>query len=149
MIWLLFVYRIHYKWINCILPAEITPVRKKGTVANITLLGLEKDLAEQLSNVLRAQHHRVHVTNSIQETPADIVFSTGDTSDYPDVIRRLAGKTPVVVVNRLPENGRWLDALELGAADYCGAPFEPVMMRWLVDSVLRRGLAATPESAAA
>jgi len=149
LIWLLFVYRIHYKWISCILPAEITPLRKKRTVANITLLGLEKDLAEQLSNVLRAQHHRVHVTNSIPDTLVDIVFSTGDTSDYPDVIGRLVGKTPVVVVSRLPENRRWLDALELGAADYCGAPFEPVMMRWLVDSVLRRSVAAAPKSAAA
>jgi DNA-binding response OmpR family regulator len=47
-----------------------------------------------------------------------------------------------VIVNRHPENSRWLDALELGAADYCGAPFEPVQMRWLLDSVLRRPTAA-------
>jgi len=47
-----------------------------------------------------------------------------------------------VVVNRFPENSRWLDALDLGAADYCGAPFEPVLMRWLVDSVMRTERAA-------
>jgi hypothetical protein len=47
----------------------------------------------------------------------------------------------VVLVNRLPENDRWLDALEPGAADYCGAPFEPIQMGWLLDSVLRRAAA--------
>jgi len=41
------------------------------------------------------------------------------------------------MVNRVPENSRWLDALELGASDYCGAPFETVQVRWLVDAVLR------------
>ena len=49
---------------------------------------------------------------------------------------------PVVIVNRLPENSRWLDALELGAADYCGAPFESQHLRWLIDSVMRHPAAA-------
>jgi chemotaxis response regulator CheB len=31
---------------------------------------------------------------------------------------------PVVVVSRLPEASLWLNVLELGAADYCAAPFE-------------------------
>ena len=30
----------------------------------------------------------------------------------------------------------------VGAADYCGAPFESVQMEWLVDSVLRHRVAA-------
>ena len=107
-------------------------------MADILLLGLETDLARQLSQVLRAQHHDVHVGSSPSDSASDIVFLTGDTPDYRVRIRELAGRGPVVVVNRFPENSRWLDALELGAADYCGAPFEPVMVRWLVDSVLRR-----------
>jgi hypothetical protein len=41
------------------------------------------------------------------------------------------------VVNRFPENGRWLDALEMGAADYCGAPFENVQINWLVNGALK------------
>ena len=70
----------------------------------------------------------------------DIVFAGGDGPDYREVVGRLTALRPglrVVLVNRLPENARWLDALELGAADYCGAPFESLQMRWLVDSVLR------------
>ncbi len=44
---------------------------------------------------------------------------------------------PVVVVSRLPEVEGWLDALEDGAADYCAAPFEPVQLRWLLDTHTR------------
>lgn len=114
-------------------------------MANITLLGLESGMTEQLTSVLRAQQHYVRVADSIEGMPCvpdlDIVFSSGDAPDYGDIVRELLWKrpgVPVVVVNRLPENRRWLDALELGAADYCGAPFEPLLMRWLVDAVLRR-----------
>jgi len=120
-------------------------------MAYITLLGLEEDLAQQLSNVLGAQKHHVRITDSVDDAvhPAgtDIVFSTGDVPHYRELIGELAGRDrdlAVVVVNRFPENTRWLDALDSGAADYCGAPFEPVLMRWLVDSVMRR-----PHSAAA
>jgi DNA-binding response OmpR family regulator len=124
-------------------------------MAYITLLGLENDLADQLSQVLGAQHHHVHITDSMDEAVrpgrADIVFCTGDVPNYREMVHELAQRgshLAAVVVNRLPENGRWLDALELGAADYCGAPFEPLLMRWLVDSVLRRGRAATAAAAA-
>jgi len=118
-------------------------------MASITLLGLENDLAEQLSDVLGAQHHHVHITDSLDDAVrpggADIVFSTGDAPNYRELVRELArrgSRLAVVVVNRFPENSRWLDALDLGAADYCGAPFEPVLMRWLVDSVMRTERAA-------
>jgi len=118
-------------------------------MAKITLLGLENDLAAQLSRVLRQHEHKVQITDSMEtvvlQRDLDIVFAGGDGPDYRDIVRQLTARRPglrVVLVNRLPENARWLDALELGAADYCGAPFEPIQMRWLVDSVLRHRVAA-------
>jgi DNA-binding response OmpR family regulator len=118
-------------------------------MAYITLLGLEEDLAQQLSKVLGAQEHQVRITHSLDDAvrlaDTNIVFSTGDVPHYRELIRELVRRgrnLAVVVVNRFPENTRWLDALESGAADYCGAPFEPVLMRWLVDSVMRRPAAA-------
>jgi hypothetical protein len=39
-------------------------------------------------------------------------------------------------VSRLPEVSGWLQALEQGAADYCGAPFEPRHVRWALNSSL-------------
>jgi DNA-binding response OmpR family regulator len=118
-------------------------------MAAITVLGLDSVLAQQLSEVLRAQRHVVRIADTLEEGPcADIVFTNGDGHEYQETIRALARcrrHSAVVVVSRLPENGRWLNALEAGADDYCGAPFEPVMVQWLVESVLRRG----PKPAAA
>jgi DNA-binding response OmpR family regulator len=118
-------------------------------MATITLLGLENDLATELSRILRQHEHNVKITDSIEtvvfQRDVDIVFAGGDGPDYRDIVRQLTARRPglrVVLVNRLPENYRWLDALELGAADYCGAPFEPIHMRWLVDSVMRQPIAA-------
>jgi DNA-binding NtrC family response regulator len=114
-------------------------------MATILVLGLENDLADQLSQVLRQDGHTVQTADSvdhaIRHRTADVVFAGGDGPDYTYVLRKLASSRPhlpVVLVNRHPENSRWLDALELGAADYCGAPFETVHIRWLLDSVMRK-----------
>jgi DNA-binding response OmpR family regulator len=45
---------------------------------------------------------------------------------------------PVIAVTRMPESKQWLDALEAGALDYCGAPFERIQIRWIMDTVLGR-----------
>jgi DNA-binding response OmpR family regulator len=118
-------------------------------MASILMLGLENDLADQMSRVLRQDGHVVQTADSIgvamRARGVDILFAGGDEIDYRDTVMRLTTSrpdVPLVIVNRHPENSRWLDALELGAADYCGAPFEPVQMRWLLDSVLRRPTAA-------
>jgi len=112
-------------------------------MACITLLGLEKDLADSLQGILQQQGHDVGITDSIQTMAnpgPQIVFAGGDGPDYRDVVRRIMMSRPglpVVLVNRHPENARWLDALELGAADYCGAPFESVQVEWVVNSAMR------------
>ena len=38
-------------------------------------------------------------------------------------------------ITRLPDVPRWLDALEAGARDYCGAPFECIQLRWILGSI--------------
>jgi DNA-binding response OmpR family regulator len=118
-------------------------------MASILMLGLENDLADQMSRVLRQDGHVVQITDSIggamRARGVDLLFAGGDEIDYRETVMRLIiarPDVPVVIVNRHPENSRWLDALDLGAADYCGAPFEPVQMRWLLESVLRRPTAA-------
>lgn len=112
-------------------------------MASILLFDLESDLADSLGGILRQQGHDVRVTDSVQTADGPgphIVFAGGDGPDYREVVRRIMAvrpRLPVVLVNRHPENARWLDALELGAADYCGAPFEPVQVQWVVNSVMR------------
>jgi DNA-binding response OmpR family regulator len=124
---------------------KIPPANGRNkTMASILLFGLENDLAESLALILRQMHHMVRITDSLTSALShpgtQVLFAGGDRDDYRDTIRLLVVKRPataVVMVNRLPENGRWLDALELGAADYCGAPFEPVQIRWLLEGVMR------------
>ena len=90
-------------------------------MASITLLGLEQTIRNRSSH---------------------IVFADGDGPCYRDTVRQLRVERPdtaVIVVNRAPDNIRWLDALESGATDYCGAPFEKVQVQWVLDGV-ERGL---------
>jgi DNA-binding response OmpR family regulator len=108
------------------------------------LFGLESDLADSLARILQHDGHHVQMTRSMDSMPhhagVHIVFAGGDGPDYRETVRNLVDRCPaipVVMVNRVPENSRWLDALELGASDYCGAPFEQIQVRWLVDAVLR------------
>jgi DNA-binding response OmpR family regulator len=112
------------------------------------LFGMESDLANELARILLDDGHHVQMTRSMDcvasDAGAQIVFAGGDGPDYRETVRSLVDRcpeVPVVMVNRVPENSRWLDALELGASDYCGAPFEAVQVRWLVDAVLRSATA--------
>jgi DNA-binding response OmpR family regulator len=123
-------------------------------MATILLLGLENDLATDLARVLRMTGHDIETADSLEAAArnrnADLIFAGGDAPDYRETVRRLVTRrpdAPVVLVNRLPENMRWLDALELGAADYCGAPFEATQVGWIVDSVLRHSAAPTAVAA--
>src|SRR4051794_28524103 len=100
-------------------------------MTSILLLGLDNDLAESLSLVLRRLSHEVILTNSLpaclRDRRASIVFVGGDGPRYREIVQKLTAErtdAAVILVNRFPEDERWLDALESGAADYCGAPFE-------------------------
>ena len=123
-------------------------------MATILLLGLENDMADSLARVLREIEHDVETADTIEAAArklrADAIFANGDAAHYRETVRQLRSRrpdVPVVIVNRLPENARWLDALDLGVADYCGAPFEAIQVRWVVDSVLRRREFARPVAA--
>jgi DNA-binding response OmpR family regulator len=123
-------------------------------MAKIVLFGLDNDLADQLRTVLRQQGHQVDGSDSPEASEmrsADILFAGGDGPNYRETVSELTERhpgLPLVLVNRHPENHRWLDALELGAADYCGAPFEPHQMNWLIAAVMRQSGSGITASAA-
>ncbi len=101
------------------------------------LFGLEEALASSLLEVLSHCGCRAKLAGS-EDTrhPADIVFCPASPDLRRAALARFHG-LPVVVVSRLPEVEGWLDALEDGAADYCAAPFEPVQLKWLLDTHTR------------
>jgi DNA-binding NtrC family response regulator len=110
-------------------------------MSRVVFLGLPDDLARSLGWVLRSQAHEVRLARSLQDVACEkpeVAFVSGDTPDFHHnlaSLREFAPELPLVVVTRLPENSRWLDALEAGARDYCGAPFEHVQMQWIMDTV--------------
>ncbi len=94
------------------------------------LLGLDPVLELELAASLREASFAVsHGPGSPVARGGGLVFCPRGTAfaeaqaAFPDL--------PVVVVSRLPDTGEWLEALDLGAADYIAAPFETVQMRWL------------------
>ena len=109
----------------------------------VTLLGLPEDLGNQLARVLLDESHqvshRLYVSDLGRGPTCSVVFISGDSPEYPrtlSLLREAHPGLPVVVVTRHPEARQWLDALEAGATDYCGAPFEHVQLRWILGSVL-------------
>jgi DNA-binding NtrC family response regulator len=106
-------------------------------MAKILLLGLEPSLAHDLTGVLRQLGHSIagqqETGAAAETTDADLVFAGSE--DYRDALF-LFPRRPVIVTSRLPEMKAWLSALEAGATDYCGAPFEPTQVRWVLNSAL-------------
>jgi DNA-binding response OmpR family regulator len=111
-------------------------------MAHIVLTGLELAAQDSLGRLLREQGHQVTIGWHAALPAADALFCSGDDPGYTALVgqvRRLRPGLPVVVVTRLPESGKWLDALDAGAADYCSAPFETVQICWLLAAVLGHG----------
>ncbi|MEO8593647.1 MAG: hypothetical protein ABI759_10010 [Candidatus Solibacter sp.] len=103
-------------------------------MANILLVGLELPLAEQLATVLRQLGQDVKTSDAILDASSVQVIFTSE--DQLQQIQLSRPGVPVIVVSRLPEVSKWLNALEHGAADYCGAPFEARQVRWALNSSL-------------
>ena len=106
-------------------------------MARILLAGLETAIADELSRVLRQLGQNVHTAaaGSDAAVPGDMELIFAPETDLLSVQRSNPG-VPVIVVSRLPEVSAWLWALEQGAADYCGAPFEARQVRWALNSSL-------------
>ena len=106
-------------------------------MARILLIGLETPTADELSRVLRqlGQTVQTMAPGSGAAIPGDIQLIFAPEADLLSIQRSRPG-VPVIVVSRVPEVSSWLHALELGAADYCGAPFEARQVRWALNSSL-------------
>ena len=106
-------------------------------MAKILLVGLEYAMADELSRILRQLGHSVrvapHSEAAIDAADADLIFAGSD--DFREALTRYPLR-PVIVTSRLPEMKSWISALEAGAADYCGAPFEATQVRWVLNTAL-------------
>lgn len=106
-------------------------------MANILLVGLETPIADELRNLLTqlGQSVQTVAAGSASAHAVDVHLIFAPEADLVNLQMSRPG-VPVIVVSRLPEVSSWLHALELGAADYCGAPFEARQIRWALNSSL-------------
>jgi hypothetical protein len=74
----------------------------------------------------------------MRDTPFDVADSDlifAGSEDFREALTFYPPR-PVIVTSRLPEMKSWISALEAGAADYCGAPFEATQVRWVLNTAL-------------
>ena len=75
--------------------------------------------------------------DDVEWSQYDLVFCPANRGTLQTVLSTAGGKMKrlcVIAVSRLPEVQEWLDALELGAIDYCATPFEQSQVRWLIQT---------------
>ena len=113
-------------------------------MSRVALFALPEDLERPLAQVLREEAHKVirklHLRDLRRGPKADALFLSADHPDFRRTLSQLREshpELPVIAVTRVPETAHWLDALDAGATDYCGAPFERVEVRWILNSVVR------------
>ena len=107
-------------------------------MSRVALFALPEDLERPLAQVLREEAHKVirklHLHDLRRGPKADALFLSADHPDFRGTLSELREshpELPVIAVTRVPETAHWLDALDAGATDYCGAPFERVAVRWI------------------
>lgn len=72
---------------------------------------------------------------------AEVVFWNGTRPRCTELLTaldRLPQPPALVMASRIPETAAWLDALEGGAFDYCGAPFEQRQIQCILDAARLR-----------
>ncbi|HEX8984597.1 MAG TPA: hypothetical protein VF767_04170 [Bryobacteraceae bacterium] len=117
--------------------------------SKILIAGLEETLGAELSQILTGLQCSVvsqpYVSAAaclevVDRIAAEAVFCTAEGNAPEELLKLLRlnrRQIPVMVVSRLPELDKWLDALDAGATDYCAPPFEPRLMRSLLENALQ------------
>lgn len=114
-------------------------------MATVLLLGLDDLSAETIAKLSIQAGHTIRcepLRTTWKTRPVeDVIFISGDQKGYPDVLENLRwfGNPPkVIVISRLGDNSGWIDALELGAADFLPAPYTLQQVSGAIKAALSR-----------
>jgi DNA-binding response OmpR family regulator len=109
--------------------------------ATILLYGLEPELENELVQVLGRYHVKPCHSDDLDEiADARMVFCSavgGPLRSLLALTRKLPSPPPVVVVSRLKEECRELDAQEAGAQGYFAAPFDSLRVGNILSATLQ------------
>ncbi len=94
------------------------------------------DESNRITASLAAHGFRAGRVGSIAELQPDVAaFVSGDSAGWLETVREIRAMYPrifLVVVTRIPDSAKWLDALEAGANDYCSRPLDRQQVGWLL-----------------
>lgn len=114
--------------------------------ATILLYGLESELEQELIGMLGRYHVKpCHADDLDEIAEARMVFCSavgGPLRSIMALTKRLPAPPPVVVVSRLREECREMDARDAGAQEYCPAPFDSRRLGNILQRALRIQVAA-------
>jgi len=120
-------------------------------MATVLLLGLDDLSAATLAKLtIQAGHstRREPIRTTWETRPAvDLIFLSGDTDSYRNELkqlRQLQASLPVVVLSRLGDTLKWIEALEAGAADFMAEPYSLRQVAGVIEAatVRRKAFAA-------
>ena len=109
----------------------------------ILLLGLDEATASAISAALPADGFEVHVAPCIGSEEAvravnafrpDVVCAPPGSTLARDAISKAASKAPLIAISRKANPREWLAAVQGGAWDYFGGPFEARHVQWILRS---------------
>ena len=119
----------------------------------VLLLGLEGTVHGKLSKILSQQNHSVwsrpfrptsrSVDVSLRlavRSGAEVICCSADPERYlllVEAVQQRHLRVPVVVVSTEPNTSEWLDAIENGAWDYLGVPFESTHIQHVLDNAIK------------
>jgi len=115
-------------------------------MAKLFVVGCDRQTAGQILRALTKDAHCVEYRDKLASVndlrDADLVFAGGEPGQRMSLLRRIKDAfpwLPCIVAARVPDTKEWLDALEAGATDYCGAPFESGQLEALIKTALFSG----------
>ncbi|HTA41245.1 MAG TPA: hypothetical protein VK789_02290 [Bryobacteraceae bacterium] len=103
----------------------------------IGLVNFPDDTATVLTSVLARLGFQTVRTDDLGELGTDgaTVFVWGEQADFLEAVRQIRAlhrKTFIIVATGLPDYGKWLDALEAGANDYCCMCQDAQKLGWML-----------------
>lgn len=117
------------------------------TSPKVVLYAMEDGMASELRGALKTLAANLQASHfgdlekclsHVRESGSHLVFCPfGDgLVSLLHAVSANSPNVPVIAVSHRGEVHEWLDAIEAGAADYCSTPFEPMHLKWILQSNL-------------
>ncbi|MBI1356304.1 MAG: hypothetical protein GC160_18335 [Acidobacteria bacterium] len=109
----------------------------------ILLLGLDEATASAMAAALPADGYTVHVAPVENATEAqrvieafrpDVICAPPGSPEARDALRETGSKAPLIAISQKANPREWLAAVQGGAWDYFGGPFEARQVQWILRS---------------